>query len=281
MSPSRSALIFTTRGCSDKVTSASSSSGVNQGGLWSFLRLRILGPYLCWSSMAWRGAWCCRATSRFRWAANITCLCGTTTTQRETSGAPDTPHLSPCWTVRDCSDSSSCWYEIISYLFPSSLLNTCWAYKTCGNSFVHGFFPTVSKITLLCHLESFFKATWKSLPLLVKIIHKSRLRYYGKHGQKIDFPYQVRSELMLCSSFGVHCCLTVYFNNFMHVCCSGVLWGCWPEWDNVARALEWTLSRVLPKIECWHSAVPSKLHPEAELLKSFPPSNGPPQNEDL
>ncbi|XP_056910792.1 RPA-related protein RADX isoform X3 [Takifugu flavidus] len=53
----------------------------------------------------------------------------------------------------------------------------------------------VSKITLLCHLESFFKPTWKSLPLLVKIIHKSRLRYYGKHGQKIDFPYQAYFEV--------------------------------------------------------------------------------------
>lgn len=53
------------------------------------------------------------------------------------------------------------------------------------------FFSTVSKITLLCSLESSFRNTWKPLPLLVKIIHKSRLRYYGKFGLKIDYPYQV------------------------------------------------------------------------------------------
>ncbi|XP_070699792.1 RPA-related protein RADX [Pempheris klunzingeri] len=53
----------------------------------------------------------------------------------------------------------------------------------------------VSKITLLCSLESAFKNTWKSLPLLVKIIHKSRLRYYGKFGLKIDYPYQAYFEV--------------------------------------------------------------------------------------
>ncbi|XP_044079200.1 RPA-related protein RADX isoform X2 [Siniperca chuatsi] len=53
----------------------------------------------------------------------------------------------------------------------------------------------VSKITLLCSLESNFRNTWKPLPLLVKIIHKSRLRYYGKFGLKIDYPYQVYFEV--------------------------------------------------------------------------------------
>ncbi|XP_050934819.1 RPA-related protein RADX isoform X2 [Lates calcarifer] len=48
----------------------------------------------------------------------------------------------------------------------------------------------VSKITLLSSLESSFRGAWKPLPLLVKIIHKSRLRYYGKFGLKIDYPYQ-------------------------------------------------------------------------------------------
>lgn len=53
-------------------------------------------------------------------------------------------------------------------------------------------FSTVSKIALLRSLESSFKNTWwKPLPLLVKIIHKSRLRYYGKSGLNPDFPYQV------------------------------------------------------------------------------------------
>lgn len=53
----------------------------------------------------------------------------------------------------------------------------------------------VSKITLLCSLESSFRNTWKPLPLLVKIIHKSRLRYYGKFGLKIDYPYQAYFEV--------------------------------------------------------------------------------------
>ncbi|XP_033498804.2 RPA-related protein RADX isoform X1 [Epinephelus lanceolatus] len=53
----------------------------------------------------------------------------------------------------------------------------------------------VSKITLLCSLESCFRKTWTPLPLLVKIIHKSRLRYYGKFGLKIDYPYQAYFEV--------------------------------------------------------------------------------------
>ncbi|XP_058482988.1 RPA-related protein RADX [Solea solea] len=53
----------------------------------------------------------------------------------------------------------------------------------------------VSKITLLSSLESNFRSSWKPLPLLVKIIHKSRLRYYGKFGLKIDFPYQAYFEV--------------------------------------------------------------------------------------
>ncbi|XP_034034633.1 RPA-related protein RADX isoform X2 [Thalassophryne amazonica] len=53
----------------------------------------------------------------------------------------------------------------------------------------------VSKITLLCDLESSFRNSWKPLPLLVKIMHKSRLRYYGKFGLKIDYPYQAYFEV--------------------------------------------------------------------------------------
>ncbi|KAL6098983.1 radx [Pungitius sinensis] len=53
----------------------------------------------------------------------------------------------------------------------------------------------VSKITLLCSLESCFKKTWNPLPLLVKIIQKSRLRYYGKFGLKIDYPYLAYFEV--------------------------------------------------------------------------------------
>ncbi|XP_068187226.1 RPA-related protein RADX [Antennarius striatus] len=53
----------------------------------------------------------------------------------------------------------------------------------------------VSRITLLDHLESAFRSTSKPLPLLVKIIHKSRLRYYGKVDLKIDYPYQAYFEV--------------------------------------------------------------------------------------
>ncbi|KAM4726483.1 RPA-related protein RADX isoform 2-T2 [Anableps anableps] len=53
----------------------------------------------------------------------------------------------------------------------------------------------VSKVTLLSTLESSFRVSWKPLPLLVKIIHKSRLRYYGKFGLKIDYPYQTYFEV--------------------------------------------------------------------------------------
>ncbi|XP_032432982.1 RPA-related protein RADX isoform X3 [Xiphophorus hellerii] len=53
----------------------------------------------------------------------------------------------------------------------------------------------VSKVTLLSSLESSFRVSWKPLPLLVKIIHKSRLRYYGKFGLKIDYPYQTYFEV--------------------------------------------------------------------------------------
>uniref|UniRef100_A0A3Q3X8S1 Uncharacterized protein n=1 Tax=Mola mola TaxID=94237 RepID=A0A3Q3X8S1_MOLML len=52
-----------------------------------------------------------------------------------------------------------------------------------------------SKITLLRSLESSFRKNLKLFPLLVKIIHKSRLRYYGKFGLRIDYPYQAYFEV--------------------------------------------------------------------------------------
>uniref|UniRef100_A0A3Q2DGL8 RPA1 related single stranded DNA binding protein, X-linked n=1 Tax=Cyprinodon variegatus TaxID=28743 RepID=A0A3Q2DGL8_CYPVA len=54
---------------------------------------------------------------------------------------------------------------------------------------------SVSKVALLSTLESSFRGSWKPLPILVKIIHKSRLRYYGKFGQRIDYPYQAYFEV--------------------------------------------------------------------------------------
>ncbi|XP_010893719.2 RPA-related protein RADX isoform X1 [Esox lucius] len=53
----------------------------------------------------------------------------------------------------------------------------------------------VSKTTLLCHLESSLGCMFQPLPLLVRVIHKSRLRYYGKPGLKIEYPYQAYFEV--------------------------------------------------------------------------------------
>uniref|UniRef100_A0AAV2JD86 RPA1 related single stranded DNA binding protein n=1 Tax=Knipowitschia caucasica TaxID=637954 RepID=A0AAV2JD86_KNICA len=53
----------------------------------------------------------------------------------------------------------------------------------------------VSKITFLCHLEAQFQNRQKTFPLLVKIIQKSRVRYYGKYGLKVDYPYQAYFEV--------------------------------------------------------------------------------------
>ncbi|XP_035999204.1 RPA-related protein RADX [Fundulus heteroclitus] len=53
----------------------------------------------------------------------------------------------------------------------------------------------VSRVAHLVTLESSFRGLWKPLPLLVKIIHKARLRYYGKFGLSIDYPYQAYFEV--------------------------------------------------------------------------------------
>lgn len=53
----------------------------------------------------------------------------------------------------------------------------------------------VSKITLLRDLESSLGNTPRPLPLIVRVLHKSRLRYYGKFGLKIDYPYQAYFEV--------------------------------------------------------------------------------------
>nr|XP_001343120.6 uncharacterized protein CXorf57 homolog [Danio rerio] len=53
----------------------------------------------------------------------------------------------------------------------------------------------VSRITLLANLEAFFPTPRPPLPILVRILHRSRIRYYGKPGQNIDFPFQVYCEV--------------------------------------------------------------------------------------
>ncbi|TSR75241.1 hypothetical protein Baya_11835 [Bagarius yarrelli] len=43
-------------------------------------------------------------------------------------------------------------------------------------------------------LEAILASCKKSFPLLVRVLHRSRLRYYGKPGQNIDFPFQVADQ---------------------------------------------------------------------------------------
>ncbi|KAJ8348848.1 hypothetical protein SKAU_G00274370 [Synaphobranchus kaupii] len=53
----------------------------------------------------------------------------------------------------------------------------------------------VSKMILLCDLESVFGSSHRYRPLLVRIIHKSRLRFYGKVETKIEIPFQAYFEV--------------------------------------------------------------------------------------
>lgn len=46
----------------------------------------------------------------------------------------------------------------------------------------------------MADLEDFFAMSRRPLPLLVRVLHRSRLRYYGKPGQNIEFPFQVRTN---------------------------------------------------------------------------------------
>ncbi|XP_007257559.3 RPA-related protein RADX [Astyanax mexicanus] len=53
----------------------------------------------------------------------------------------------------------------------------------------------VSKICLLGDLDAFIASSRRPLPLLVRVLHRSRLRYYGKPGQNIDYPFQAYFEV--------------------------------------------------------------------------------------
>ncbi|KAJ8401826.1 hypothetical protein AAFF_G00377970 [Aldrovandia affinis] len=53
----------------------------------------------------------------------------------------------------------------------------------------------VSRMILLSDLESVFGRSHHHLPLLVRIMHKSRLRFYGKFDTKIDIPFQAYFEV--------------------------------------------------------------------------------------
>nr|XP_048721336.1 RPA-related protein RADX isoform X4 [Caretta caretta] len=53
----------------------------------------------------------------------------------------------------------------------------------------------VSKLTSLGHLEMNWRSRIHFSPLLVRILHKARLRYYGKPDKKLDIPYQAYFEV--------------------------------------------------------------------------------------
>ncbi|XP_061454594.1 RPA-related protein RADX isoform X2 [Rhineura floridana] len=52
-----------------------------------------------------------------------------------------------------------------------------------------------SKLTSLFHLEMNWRTKINFQPLLVRIMHKARLRYYGKPDTKLDMPYQAYFEV--------------------------------------------------------------------------------------
>ncbi|XP_077596287.1 RPA-related protein RADX [Stigmatopora nigra] len=51
------------------------------------------------------------------------------------------------------------------------------------------------RVISIMDLEYTFISVGKRLPILVKILHKSRLRYYGKPNTKIEYPYQAYFEV--------------------------------------------------------------------------------------
>lgn len=54
---------------------------------------------------------------------------------------------------------------------------------------------SVSRGIHLCDLELFWGCTSRFPPVLVRVMYKSRLRFFGKPDGRIDIPYQVRRLL--------------------------------------------------------------------------------------
>ncbi|NXI90938.1 RADX protein, partial [Psophia crepitans] len=52
-----------------------------------------------------------------------------------------------------------------------------------------------SKLISLGHLEMTWRSRVHFYPVLVRVLHKSRLRYYGKPEKKVDMPYQAYFEV--------------------------------------------------------------------------------------
>ncbi|KAG2463669.1 RADX protein, partial [Polypterus senegalus] len=60
---------------------------------------------------------------------------------------------------------------------------------------VHTSSPEVSKMIVLQDLENFWRSTVRFPPLLVKVMYKSRLRYYGRPEKKQAIPFQAYFEV--------------------------------------------------------------------------------------
>uniref|UniRef100_A0A8B9IWX2 RPA1 related single stranded DNA binding protein, X-linked n=1 Tax=Amazona collaria TaxID=241587 RepID=A0A8B9IWX2_9PSIT len=63
-----------------------------------------------------------------------------------------------------------------------------------GDVWVH-FTPENLNLTSLGQLEMTWRSKFHYDPLLVRVLHKSRLRYYGKPEKKMDMPYQAYFEV--------------------------------------------------------------------------------------
>lgn len=67
-------------------------------------------------------------------------------------------------------------------------------------------FLLVSKVCSLQRLEPRWRSKMPLPPLLVRIMHKSRLRYFGKADKKIEYPYQVRKISLYLYCFSTSFC---------------------------------------------------------------------------
>ncbi|XP_066496198.1 RPA-related protein RADX isoform X2 [Tiliqua scincoides] len=104
-----------------------------------------------------------------------------------------------------------------------------------------------SKLTSLFNVEMTWRAKINFQPLLVRIMHKARLRYYGKPDKKVDMPYQAYFEV------ADHSGMT-----------SMVLWNslC-PEWYNrmkVGTVLLLEQYTIKPSFLCKTQPTPRDLH---------------------
>lgn len=133
---------------------------------------------------------------------------------------------------------------------------------------------SVSRITLVADLDAFFHSSRRPLPLLVRILHRSRIRYYGKPGQNIDFPFQVswgyKSHCFLSAAIDFFSGYNLSSSSFFcSLSVSGVLWGGWSEWRHVYGCMEWSLSWVVQPTDCWLGSISAAVLVETQLSEAL------------